>query len=59
MDYDDNELIEEKSFKLQSSDTDEMFHDDTEDPLGPGPDDDFPFGEEETPEEELGDKDGY
>jgi|GEM_PF-6148429 len=53
MNYDDDEQIEEKSFKISGNDDpDEMFHDDTEDPLGPGADDDLSFNDGDEPEEE-------
>lgn len=56
MNYEDDESIEEKSFKVNGSDEDEIY-DDVDDPLEPGLDDGVSFGKEEV--EEVEEKETY
>jgi hypothetical protein len=58
MSYEDDELMEEKSFKMSANDEDELF-DDLNEPLEPGTDEGLGFGkgeEAEESEEKFADK---
>jgi hypothetical protein len=58
MSYEDDELMEEKSFKVGPNDEDELY-DDLNEPLEPGVDEGLGFGkgeESEETEEKLTDK---
>ncbi|MEI7809998.1 MAG: hypothetical protein WCI41_00350 [bacterium] len=56
MNYDDDELAEEVSFKTGGSDEEDEFIDDIDDPLDPILDDDIGgFIKEEEPEEKFSD----
>lgn len=60
MNYDDDELMEEKSFKAGGSEEDEVF-DDVDETLEPGLEDDLGFDKGEEPEDDDKslDKDTY
>ena len=50
MSYEDDELMEEKSFKVSGNDEDELY-DDLNEPLEPGIDEGLGFSKGEEPEE--------